>query len=53
MPIADCPTCKGEGTLINGQICRICKGTGEIVVNKVLEKDKMLQVRFSNVLKDN
>ena len=42
MPIIDCPTCQGEGTVSNGHICKTCKSYGTIIIDgPIIEKRYM------------
>ena len=49
MPIMNCPTCEGKGTikivaLNNKNICRTCKGTGKIIINSlIIEKRDIIE----------
>ena len=50
MPITNCPTCDGDGTVLNGAICRTCKGTGRLVINGPITEKRDIVKSKKNLL---
>jgi len=50
MPIINCPTCQGQGTVLNGHICKTCKGYGTIVIDGPIIEKRYVEKNNKNIL---
>ena len=50
MPIKECSTCQGNGTIVDGQICKICKGKGTLVIDGPIIEKRYVEKNIKNSL---